>query len=162
MKKLLLATLLATSFNASAGIESDTTEVKLIVGFGSYHLTGDDAKYLNQVNPSIGIELWDLQAVYVSKNSWNAKSLYFTYAPDYKVNNYVSLSANIGFATGYSCDDMKIIDKGVVMYENKKCSSAGVIPLIGVSAELSPFGNNYSALITITPEVIMFGATYKF
>ena len=93
MKKSILSALLLASLNTQAAdIQNigdwSKSEPSIIFGYASYHLDKSDHKYLNESNPSIGFEAWDVQAIYVSSNSWGEKSLYLTYTPDYDFNEY--------------------------------------------------------------------------
>lgn len=165
MKKLLIAALITTSFSANAGLDIQNfgdfskADAKLIVGIGSRHFESNDHKYLNESNPSIGVELWDLQLIYVAKNSWNKKSIYLVYAPDYKINDYFSVSANLGIATGYKCSN-SAGDSGYTL-EPENCSSSGIVPLPAVTLDYSPMANNFALSVSITPIVAMFSLSYK-
>ena len=133
---------------------------KIIIGGGSLHFDSRSFKRLNQFNPSVGIEINDIQAVYIHKNSWNKKSLYMTYAPDYKINEYLTLTGQVGFATGYKCTNT-IKYKGGTQNINY-CSSVGVVPLGAVTIEYKPFRNEFSILTSIAPTVAMFAIGYDF
>ena len=91
----------------------------------------------------------------MSKNSWGNESLYLTYTPDYVVNKYLSVSANIGIATNYRCDDKY---GGL---HSDYCSKSGVVFLPAVSIDYSPFGNNFAVAAGITPMAAMFSVNYR-
>lgn len=152
MKKLILAVLITASNQVNA--------TDLITGVACRHLDKEDHKYLNEINPSIGVEVNDIQVVYVSKNSWNHKSIYATYAPDYVVNKYVTLTANVGFATGYKCSNSLKIGDGN-NYTTNSCNDIGVIPLAAATIDYSPFANNFAISLSINPSVAMFSLKYK-
>jgi len=157
MKLLLAAALISASFTTQAR----DIDAKVIVGFSSYHFDSSDRKHLNQSNPSIGIELYDVQAVYVSKNSWNEESLYLTYTPDYKVNDYLSLSANIGIATGYKCTNQ--VKQGDFTYTaGSYCSNSGVVFLPALTVDYSPFANRFALSVSVNPSVAMLSVNYSF
>ena len=157
MKLLLAVALISASFTTQAR----DIDAKVIVGFSSYHFDSSDRKYLNQSNPSIGVELYDVQAVYVSKNSWNEESLYLTYAPDYKVNDYLSLSANIGIATGYKCTNH--VKQGDYTYRTGSyCSNSGVVFLPALTVDYSPFANRFALSVSVNPSVAMLSVNYSF
>jgi hypothetical protein len=166
MKKLLLASIIMASFSANAAInldvanfgQLDKAEAKIIVGFGSYHFDSVAHEMLNEINPAIGFEAWDIKAVYVSANSWDEKSLYLTYSPDYKVNDYLSFSADIGLATGYTCD----LTASNENYKIGYCSDSGIVFLPALTVDVSPFSNNFALSISVTPEVAMFSTSYSF
>ena len=154
MEKLILATAIAASFNAHAAMDA-----KLIVGLGSYHFDKDCHDVLNEVNPAIGFEAWDVQAVYVSKNSWGKKSLYLTYSPDYKINDYFTVGANLGIATGYKCSnhaENERIDLAPI-----NCSNSGVVGLGAVTVDYSPLANDFALSVSIAPAVAMFSVAYN-
>jgi hypothetical protein len=156
MKKILLALLIGSSFTAQA----KDIDAKLVIGTASYHFSSESRRFLNQTNPSIGLELYDVKAVYVSANSWNEESLYLTYSPDYKVNSYLSLSANIGIATGYKCSNN--VKKGDYTYNNDYCSNSGIVFLPAITADISPLGNDFALSISANTEVAMFSISYSF
>ena len=164
MNKLLLATLLSVVTQAQAidivhiG-EISKADAKIIVGIGSRHINSDDHKYLNESNPSIGVEAWDVQAVYVSKNSWNHKSLYLTYAPDYELNKYITLSANAGIATGYKCSNSVDIHNGV--YTSQYCNKIGIVALGAVTVDYKPFAGNTALSLSFTIDVLMLSVNYS-
>jgi len=155
MKKLLMASMLLASLNAQADADA-----KLIVGYGSFHFDSYEREVLNQDNASIGLELYDVQAVYVEKNSFNEQSVYATYTPDYKINEYLSVSANVGFATGYKCDTY--IMNGNIKTTPLLCSDSGLIPVAGFTIDYSPFANNFNLSLSVTPAVAMFLTNYNF
>lgn len=161
-----MASIILASFNAQAEVDIlnigdfDKADTKIIVGFGSYHFGSEEHKYLNESNPSIGLEMWDIQAVYVSANSWNEKSLYLTYAPDYKVNEYLTLTGNIGMATGYKCSNR--VDVGDQYMPIEYCSNSGVVFLPAVTVEYHPLANDFALNVSIAPTVAMFSASYDF
>lgn len=152
-KLIVLLMFLGISLGSQAAPES-----KLIVGMGSYHFLPLDHRILNEANPAIGIEAWDVQAVYVSKNSWNKKSLYLTYTPDYKVNDYITISANLGIATGYSCSN-KMTYNGR-SYHEEYCGD--IMPLYALTMEYSPFANNAAIAVSVNHMVGMVAFTYSF
>lgn len=166
MKKLILAAALLIPFTASAELDilniGDTSkaDAKIIIGIGSRHFDKVDHMILNEINPAIGLEAWDIQAVYVSKNSWNEKSLYLTWSPDYKINEYITLSANIGIATGYKCDNsvQHDGDKYVIGY----CSDSGIIPMYAATIDYIPFANNFAISASANHSVVMFSVNYSF
>lgn len=135
-------------------------DTKVIVGFGSMHFEENSRKYLNQVNPAVGVEMWDIQAVYVTKNSWDKPSLYLTYAPDYKINDYFTLSGNIGLSTGYKCSNEMI--NGNVIIEISYCSDSGVVALGAVTLEYHPLKNGLSLAVSVHPGAAMFSTNYEF
>ena len=153
--------------------DTSNMDAKVILGTASYHFSDLDRKTLNQYNPSIGFEAWDVQAVYVSKNSWSKKSAYVTYTPDYEVNEYITLTAQVGFATGYKCSNSVTTDKdfsykghevsrGTKIYNEGTCSGSGVIPMAALTVELSPFGNGFNTSVSVTSTVAMFSIGYDF
>ena len=157
MKLLLAVALISASFATQAR----DIDAKVIVGFSSYHFNSSDRKYLNQSNPSIGLELYDVQAVYVSKNSWDEESLYLTYTPDYKVNDYLSLSANIGIATGYKCTNH--VKQGDFTYTTGSyCSTSGVVFLPALTVDYSPLANRFALSVSVNPSVAMLSVNYSF
>ena len=162
MKKLLLTTLLASSLTHAADIQNigdwSQAEPSLIIGFASRHIDSDDHKYLNESNPAIGVEAWDIQAIYVKHNSWNHESLYLTYAPDWKINRYITLTAQAGIATGYKCNLSMISDE--IDYHNTSCTKSGVTPLAAATVSIRPFKNNFAVDLSINPSVAMFSVSY--
>ncbi|WP_019613782.1 hypothetical protein [Psychromonas ossibalaenae] len=137
----------------------------LFLGIKSYHIQKSSHEHLNENNPSIGIELWDISVVYVSKNSWNDTSVFVTYVPDYEVNNYLSLRAFVGFATGYYDTTSLRVQSGENEYTTltpSVSSSSGVIPIAGVGLTVYPLGSNFGINADLTPDVLMFSASYKF
>lgn len=134
------------------------SDPKVILGVGSRHIDSVEHENLNEDNPSIGVELWDIQAVYVSKNSWDVPSWYLTYTPDYKVNKYLSLAFQGGVATGYTCD-LTIRGDGVI-YTNTYCSKSGVVPLAALTFDIKPTGDVFALSVSLSPEVIMFSVNY--
>ena len=158
---LLLLALSASAQSADIHHFGDTNfaDTKIIVGMASRHFNSDDHKYLNETNPSIGLEMWDIQAVYINKNSWNNKSLYLTYAPDYKINDYLSASIQTGIATGYTCDSSIKLSKGT--YRSDYCTSSGIVPLTALTLDIKPTGKDFALSFSVTPEVAMFSFSYE-
>jgi len=153
MKKLLTAVLIIASFTVSA-------KPKLIIGIGSRHFSEKSHEMLNENNPAVGVELLDVQAVYVSKNSWGKKSVYLTYTPDYQVNDRLSLSLNIGAATGYKCSNS--VTKNNYILTPVNCSEVGIAPVAAVSVDYAPFDKSLAFSVAIAPTVAMFYLTYSF
>ncbi len=166
MKKLLLISALASlNVHADADILNigsfDKSNAKVIIGLSSMHFRAKDRRFLNEVNPSIGLELWDIQAVYVSKNSWSKGSVYITYSPDYKINNYISIASNIGIATGYKCTNIATKNE-YRLHNDRLCSKSGVIFLPALTVEFRPLANAFALNVSITPSVAMLSASYDF
>lgn len=165
MNKGLTVILAALSFSASASVDLasigdlNKAEAKLILGFASRHFESNSHKYLNEFNPAIGIEAWDIQAVYIDKNSWNKKSLYLTYTPDYRVNDHLSLSLSGGIATGYKCSNFT--KKGNHTHYINFCSGTGIIPFYAATIDYSPFADNFSVSVSINHSVAMLSVNYS-
>lgn len=163
MNKLPLLLLVLSASAQSADInhigDGNLADTKIIVGMASRHFNSDDHKYLNETNPSIGLEMWDIQAVYVNKNSWGNRSLYLTYAPDYEINNYLSVSMQTGIATGYKCDAAINTEEGV--YRNDNCTSSEVVPLVALTLDIKPTGKDFALSFSVTPDVAMFSFSYE-
>lgn len=164
MKKSILSALLFASLNAQAAdIQNigdwSKAEPSVIFGCSSYHLDKLAHKYLNESNPSIGFEVWDIQSIYVSSNSWGEKSLYLTYAPDYAINEYISVSTQVGIATGYYCSN-KIELENDTYRNNNSCSGNGVIPMTAITLTIKPTGKNFGLSVSATPSAVMFSASY--
>ena len=143
--------------------DMDYADFSVVLGIGSRHISAEDHRILNETNPAIGFEIWDIQVVYVSANSWEDESFYVAYSPEvYTMNKYFSISANAGFATGYD-RDAQIEHDGITYHAGKLgTSKSGIVPLVGISLNVSPFGGNFTAVTTITPMVIMQSFNYSF
>ena len=157
MKALLTTLLLIAAFNVNA-------DTSLILGMKSYHFSGELRERLNQNNPSIGVKYNNVQAVFVSKNSWNEKSLYLTYNQEFKINNYISLTGDLGIATGYKCSNSVRVNvkDGYRTYHNTTCSNSGILPLYAVGFDFSPLANNFALSVSVNHSVAMFSTKYKF
>lgn len=164
----LISTVLFTGYVSSAnaamdGINNfgdwDNHDASLIVGFGSYHYDKEDHKYLNESNPAIGLEIWDISVVYIPENSWENTSFYVTYNPDFYESKWLTVSGNIGFATGYG-DDEKVV-RGTHTYTGTTPTWMGLAPLFGITTQVN-LTDNFSLTATATPVVAMFGGRYNF
>lgn len=169
MKKSIIALALTLASTSVSALELDIAnfgsvekaETSVIIGYGSYHFESWSHENLNEVNPSVGIEMWDVSVVYVSSNSWEETSFYVTYSPEMYESKYLDVSLNVGFATGYY-DDNTIVRDGVEYYhDNEYLNSAGIIPLVGVTAK-AKITEYFSANLTITPAVAMFSTSFNF
>lgn len=148
MKTLLILLTLIT-FNAQA-------DDSIIIGYGSYHMSAIEREGLNQVNPALGFELNDFQVVYMNENSWDKNSVYATYAPDYKINDYLSVTAQVGFATGYKCGtELNGLTIGF-------CTNQGVIPMAAATINYAPVGKGLTFSLSANPMVAMFSVKYTF
>ena len=167
MKHLLIASLIL-SFSAHAKVELDIfnvgdfskAEPKVIIGLGSYHLDKIERAALNQVNPGVGFEVWDVQTVYVTKNSWGNPSFYVTYTPEYEFNDYFAIGLQAGVATNYKCTDT--VKYNNMTYTTGYCSDSGVVLIGGATAYVNPFADGWGIDTTITPVAIMLDISYKF
>jgi hypothetical protein len=165
MKKLLTLSLAFFTFNANAldilnlG-DVDRANTRVIVGVRSRHFDSVAQEMLNESNPSLGLEVWDIQAVYVSKNSWDKKSLYLTYSPDYKINDYLSVSAQAGIATGYYCSNS--MTKGNKSVKPSYCNDNGVVFMPALTLDVHPLGNGLAFSVSVNPAVAMFSISYTF
>ena len=152
------------SFNAQADIDIlnignfDKAEAKIIVGLGSRHFDSVKHEMLNESNPSVGFEAWDIQAVYVSENSWGKQSLYLTYAPDYEINSYLSIFCNFGIATGYTCDQ-SVSNKDYTLTP-EYCSDSGIVALPAITMDFHPLANGFALSLSFTPSAVMLSASY--
>jgi hypothetical protein len=168
MKKSIIALCLSLASLSSYSTDISNfgnwakAEPKVILGGASLHYKAVSRENLNQVNPSLGLELWDVQVVYVDKNSWDTSSWYVTYTPDYVVNDYLELSLQMGIASGYDCERSKIINNGSHTLKADYCTSMGIVPLIGATVTVKPFGNGLGVFTSVTPSALMFGVSQDF
>ncbi len=169
MKKSIIALALTLAATSVSAIELDIAnfgnvekaDTSVIIGYGSLHFDSWSHEHLNEVNPSIGLEMWDISVVYVSKNSWEDTSFYITYSPEIFESKYLDISLDMGIATGYH-QDATIVSNGVEYYhDNEFLNSAGIIPLVGVTAK-AKITEYFSANLTITPAVAMFSTSFNF
>lgn len=171
-KSLLILVLVSLSCNTSASDidilnigDTDHANIEFIVGTGSYHHDSLGRQVLNQFNPAIGIEAWDISVVYTNDNSWGDDSFYITYTPDYQVNDWLSLRAQVGFATGYSNDSIIYlqdpVEGGYRYYQNEMYIYNGITPIFAVGAQIE-FVENITVNIDVSPFVTTFSASYHF
>ena len=166
MKKIILGGLCLVCLSANADVDIthigdlSKANTKLIIGGGNDHFNKDERELLNYVNPAIGVEMWDIQSVYVGKNSWYEKSVLLTYTPDYKVNNYLELSLNVGVASGYKCNNFVWKGRKAIIIDN--CSENGIIPMVAATVSVKPFANGLSFAMSVNREVAMFSVAYEF
>ena len=136
---------------------------KVIAGARSIHFVRVQREVMNQSHLSIGFEYKDVQVIYVDNNSYGEHSFYVSYAPDYELNDCFTLSANIGFATGYY-DDNSIEKNGITISASGSSlyNSSGVIPLIGATISYHTPVEGFDLNATITPVVAIFTVSYDF
>lgn len=137
-------------------VNSNAYDVSFIRGFGSYHTAPIQLEKLNGINPAVGLEVNDFQAVYMNKNSWEKNSAYVTYSPDYKVNDYIDLSLQVGFATGYKCGT-KFNGLTIVT-----CTKSGFIPMGAATVSYAPTGKGLTFSLSANPAVAMLSVKYDF
>lgn len=168
---IIAASILATlSFSANA-LNLDIANIgdvahmdaKIIVGAKSIHFDKNSREYLNESHKAVGFEVWDIQVIYVEKNSWNEQSFYVSWAPDYEINDYFTITPQIGFATGYYNTNEVIREDGYRFYADTDLyNESGIIPMVGATVSYYPTGGNFSLNTTITPAAAMFSASYDF
>jgi hypothetical protein len=153
MKTLLIIMVLACT---TASASQDT---KLIIGVGSFHYRAESREYLNQENPAIGLEVYDVKVVYTTKNSWGTPSVYATYAPTFYSYKAINLSYELGMATGYKCTNEAVNNGHHLTIEY--CTKSGVVPVVGITVHLDVY-NGLGVDYTLTPTVAIFSLTYDF
>ncbi len=167
-KKLLL-TISLLSTHAANAYEFDIVknlgnqnkmDASIQIGATSYHFNKKDHKYLNEANPSIGVELWDISVVYVNKNSWNTRSLYVTYSPEIVERDFFVLSGQFGFATGYS-NNQYIRKTNGARYQNDMLMFFGLTPIIGLTGKIS-ISKQTNINLSITPDAAGISTEFKF
>lgn len=172
MKTSIIASIIiaATSFSAQA-VDFDIANIgdlskadaKVIVGAKSVHFNKDSRAYLNESHKAIGVEAWDLQVIYIDNNSWNEQSFYVSYTPDYKINDYFTITAQVGFATGYYDTNEVIQDDGYRFYADTSLyNESGIIPMVGATVSYYPTGDDFSLNMSVTPAAAMFTASLDF
>lgn len=154
--RLLVALVIVLSSNVSA----NALGAKLIIGAKSFHFNSESHKYLNEANPSVGIKISDIKTIYVSKNSWNEKSIYLTYSPELKINKYISASIDAGIASGYKCSN-QVTTNGHKFHMNGACNKYGITPLYAITVNYSPLHNNFAVSVSVNHRVAMLAFSYS-
>ncbi len=168
LKQIGFALVLLTSQVANA-IELDIVknfghrnkmDASMQIGSMSYHFDSNSHKYLNETNPSIGVELWDISVVYVHKNSWNENSVFVSYSPDIIETHSFVLSGQIGLATGYNSNQYVVKDNGA-KHKNGIMTVFGFAPFVGLTGKVF-VSNNTTVNLTVTPNVATLATEFRF
>ena len=166
---LALCGFISLPYTANASIEFDginnfgdfdNADASIIVGGMSYHFDKNNHKYLNETNPSIGVELWDISVVYVHENSWNDESFYITYSPELWTSDILTLSGHFGAATGYHKGQYVVREDGG-RHTNVMPTFLGLTPLVGLTGKLH-ITDNSSIDLSVTPVVAMLSTSFYF
>ena len=155
VNKIILGGLLGIS--SLPCFANDSEDLRVYLGAKSYHY--DRGLELNEINPSIGVEYKDFSVMYVHKNSYENKSVYAMWTPEfYKTNNSnynIELGIAVGFATGYNFKEE---------YNGKTYTNGymvgNLLPVIGLTSTYK--FKNVGLNMLVTPAVSMWSVSYNF